>query len=243
MPDFRKTRDASFWKAGISIEYELIRSRRRTVGITVYPDGRVVVRAPQRAKTADVEAIVRKKVNWIVKKQAMFEQAPPAPPPLRYVTGEKHLYLGRAYPLALHRDNHAHVQLTDDQFNFFTPDTASPERKEKLMREWYRARAKEVFTERLAACHPIAASLDIPYPELKTRLMKRRWGSCATNKGSILLNLRLIQTPVPCIDFVILHELAHFKERYHNAAFYALMDQLLPDWRARRAELNSYQVA
>ena len=73
----KTSRDASFWKAGISdgisIEYELIRSRRKTVGITVYPDGRVVVRAPQRAKTADVEAIVRKKGGWIVKKQAMFE--------------------------------------------------------------------------------------------------------------------------------------------------------------------------
>jgi predicted metal-dependent hydrolase len=238
-----KRRDAIFWKDGISIEYELIRSRRRTVGITVYPDGRVIVRAPQRAKTADVEAIVRKKGSWIVKKQLMFEQAPPPPPPLRYISGEKHLYLGRAYPLALFWDSKAHVQLTDDQFYLFTPDTASPDRKEKLMREWYRRRAKKVFAERLAACHPTAVPLGIPYPELKIRLMKRRWGSCATNKGSILLNLRLIQTPVPCIDFVILHELAHFKARYHNATFYALMDQLLPDWRARRAALNGYQVA
>ena len=236
-------RDAIFWKDGISIEYDLIRSRRRTVGITVYPDGRVVVRAPQRAAKADIEAIVRKKGGWIAKKQRMFEAAPPPPPPPRYVTGERHLYLGRSYPLTALEDGQARVELLQGQFLLYTPDTDSPDRSEMLMREWYRAKAKEIFAQRLAACHPTAASCGIPYPDLKIRLMKRRWGSCATNKGSILLNLRLIQTPVPCIDYVILHELAHFKEPYHNAAFYALLDQLLPDWRARREELNSFQVA
>ena len=226
-----------------NIEYELICSRRRTLGITVHPDGRVTVRAPQRASTADVEAIVRKKSGWIVKKQLMFEQAPPPQPPPQYITGESHLYLGRAYPLALIWDSKRHVQLADDQFYLFTPDTASPERKEKLMREWYRARAKELFAQRLDACYPTAAAHGIPYPDLKIRLMKRRWGSCASSKSSILLNLRLIQTPIPCIDHVILHELAHFKQHYHNAAFYALMDDLLPDWRARREELNKIPVA
>lgn len=226
-----------------SIQYELIRSRRRTVGITVHPDGRVVVRAPRRASTADVEMLVQKKAGWIVKKQQFFEQAPPAPPPPRYVTGETHLYLGRSYPLVVSQDRKGQVQLAGDQFHLYTPDMESLERKEKLMREWYRAQAREVFAERLAASYPRTIPYDIPYPALKIRLMKRRWGSCATNKGAILLNLRLIQTPIPCIDYVILHELAHFKERYHNAAFYTLMDKLLPGWRNRREELNGTGVA
>jgi len=237
-----KKRDAIFWKDGISIEYDLIRSRRRTVGITVYPDGRVTVRAPLKARKADVQAFVQKKGDWIVKKQRMFAEAPPAPQPPRYVPEEEHLFLGRAYPLDVRRGKKGGVELVDGQFLLYAPAGDSVETRERLMREWYRKEAQVVFARRLEACYPRAAALGIPFPGLKIRLMKRRWGSCAPTKGSILLNLRLIQTAEPCIDYVILHELAHFKERYHNAGFYALMDRLLPEWRERRKELNETGV-
>ncbi|MFN2139775.1 MAG: M48 family metallopeptidase [Candidatus Promineifilaceae bacterium] len=224
------------------IEYELVRSRRRTVGITVHPDGRMTVRAPMNARTADVQAFVQKKGGWIVKKQRMFAEAPPAPQPPCFVSGEEHLFLGRAYALDVRRGKKGRVELVDGQFVLFSPAGDSTERREKLMREWYREQAQVIFARRLEVCYPRAAALGIPFPEVKIRLMKSRWGSCASSKGSILLNLRLIQTAETCIDYVILHELAHFKVRYHNADFYALMDKLLPDWRARREDLNGTAV-
>jgi predicted metal-dependent hydrolase len=224
------------------IEYDLVRSRRRTVGITVHPDGRVTVRAPLRAPTADVQAFIRKKSGWIVEKQRMFEEMPPAPQPPRFVSGESHLFLGRAYPLVVRQEENKRVELVGGQFLLYAPAANSTDSREKLMREWYREQARAVFTRRLEACYPRAFALGIPFPKLKIRLMKSRWGSCASTKGSILLNLRLIQTAEPCIDYVILHELAHFKVRYHNTDFYTLMDRLLPDWRARRKELNGTAV-
>jgi predicted metal-dependent hydrolase len=238
-----KRRDAIFWKDNVSIEYDLVRSRRKTVGITVHRDGRVTVRAPMNAPAAGIQAIVQKKGGWIVKKQRLFAEAPPAPAPPRFVSGEEHLFLGRAYPLVVRQAKKGHVELVDGQFLLYRPATSSADSREKLMREWYREQAKKVFAKRLETCYPRAAALGIPFPEMKIRLMKRRWGSCASYKGSILLNLRLVQTAEPYIDYVILHELAHFKERYHNRDFYALMDHLLPGWRARREELNSFQVA
>jgi predicted metal-dependent hydrolase len=225
-----------------AITFDLVRSRRKTVGITVHADGRVVVRAPQKAKTAEIEAIVSQRAGWILKKQRMFADLPPPLPPPRYVDGERHYFLGRPYTLRLLAGTRHGVTLDGSALVLRLRDPNDAARKQRLLTEWYRARAREIFAERLAACHPRAAAHGIPFPDLKIRLMKRRWGSCSS-RGSILLNLRLIQTPLRCIDYVIFHELAHLKVHAHNKAYYALLDELLPGWRARREELNSFPVA
>ncbi len=72
--------------------------------------------------------------------------------------------------------------------------------------------------------------------------MEKRWGSC-TPGDVMLLNLKLIQVPKYCIDYVITHELAHLKEHHHGPAYYALLDRLMPDWRERRRRLHEFQVA
>lgn len=224
------------------IEYELIRSRRKTMSIIVHPDGTVTVRAPLRARTADVDEIVRRKAGWIRQKQQLVADRPPPSPPRQYVSGETHLYLGRGYPLQVVESGRQGVMLEDCQFVLSVRGTADVVRREKIMREWYRAQAWEVFADRLLVCHTAVAHLDLLMPELKIRLMKSRWGSCSS-KGTVLLNLRLIQTPQECIDYVIFHELAHLREPNHSSRYYALLTEMLPDWRERRERLNQIQVA
>ena len=223
-------------------EYELIRSRRKTLSIIVRPDRSVTVRAPLRASTADIEAVLRKKAGWIAKKLQMFDDFPPPLPPRRYISGETHLYLGRPYRLIVVEAQKQNVMLQDSHFLLHVRDTGDRERKRKLMTEWYRGRARQIFAARLDACYPRAARYGIPFPQMKIRLMKKRWGSCSS-KGWIQLNLRLIQTPQDAIDYVIFHELSHLQVPYHNKDFYALLDKMLPDWRAQREKLNKIQVA
>ncbi len=224
-----------------TIAYEIVYSRRKTLGITVHADRRVTVRAPRGTGAAEIAGLVREKAGWIVEKRRMFADLPPPPPPPRYVSGESHLYLGRPYRLQINEGRRQGAALDGDTLRLCSRDPGSAEHNEALLREWYRGRAREVFSARLDACCPRAAALGIARPPLKIRLMKRRWGSCSS-KGSILLNLRLIQTPVPCIDYVLFHELAHMKELNHGRAFYALLAQMLPDWRARRQALNAIKV-
>jgi len=225
-----------------TIEYELIWARRKTLGITVHSDRRVTVRAPQGASLADVEDVVHKKGRWILRKQQEFEKYPAKRPSPRYASGETHLFLGRGCPLEVIEDSREGVKLAHERFYLRVRDTHDLARKEKIMREWYRRQARKEFAQRLEAVYPLAARYAIPYPEMKIRLMKKRWGS-ASQPAKINLNLRLIQTPQVCIDYVILHELAHLKELNHSKAFYALLDQLMPGWRMVREELNQFPVA
>jgi predicted metal-dependent hydrolase len=225
-----------------TIKYELIYTRRKTLGIAVHPDKRVTVRAPLGSSLADVEAVVHKKSRWIRKKQQEFEEYPPALPPRLYVSGETHLYLGQSYRLLVSEDKSEGVALANGRLFLQVRDKTDLARKSKLLEKWYRQQAKIIFRERLEAVYPRAAHFGIPYPEMKIRKMKKRWGSCST-KGTILLNLRLIQTPKVSIDYVIIHELAHLKEHNHSRAYYNLLDRLMPDWREQRELLNRSQVA
>jgi predicted metal-dependent hydrolase len=224
------------------IDYDLVRTPRKTVGITVHRDGRVTVRAPLRAPAGAVAAIVRRKSPWITKKRQQFAKLPPPPPAPRYVSGEIHYFLGQPYELRLVTAKKQGAVLDGRCLLLSVNDPGNETRRRRLLTEWYRARAKEIFPARLQACHAAAAPHAFSYPELKIRLMKARWGSCSST-GTMLLNLRLIQTPLASIDYVIFHELAHLQVPAHNKAFYALLDELLPDWRARRQALNQFPVA
>ena len=225
-----------------TITYELILTQRRTLGITVYPNQRVTVRAPQGLSLADIEKVVRQKSGWITKKQREFAARTPAPPPPKYISGETHRYLGRRYRLQVSQDSDEGVMLKNGRFLLRVRDQSDRRRKQKLLENWYRQRAKSIFPQRLQAVYPRAARFGIPLPQLKIRKMKSRWGSCSA-KGSILLNLKLIQTPKTSIDYVILHELAHLQEHNHSPAYYRLLAKLQPDWQAQRDYLNQLPLS
>jgi predicted metal-dependent hydrolase len=104
--------------------------------------------------------------------------------------------------------------------------------------EWYRHQAKQIFAERLIVCYEQARHLGIPYPQVVVREMKTRWGSCSGRTDRINLNTRLVQAPLACVDYVILHELCHFREHNHSSRYYQLLTSILPDWRHHKATLR-----
>ena len=118
-----------------------------------------------------------------------------------------------------------------------------PARVKRVLDEWYRENSPGLFFRSdLAHCYPMVAHLDIPYPELVLRKMKSSWGIATVRKSRITLNVKLIRMPVEGIDLVIFHELCHMAEPNHSKKFYALMDRIMPDWKARRAQLQEFWV-
>lgn len=227
-----------------TIEYEVIYADRKTLAIHVHPDTRVIVEAPEHTDLALIEERVYKRAAWILRQQRTFEQYSFDQPPREYVSGETHYYLGRQYRLkvlqsATRRES---ARMSRGRILIYVQDTQNRERIKGLLEDWYRRQAKRVFQERLDEWYPKAARFGTDYPELAIRRMKSRWGSC-TPSGKITLNLKLIQTPKVCIDYVIAHELCHRKEPNHGPAFYALLDRIMPDWRDRKQRLNTFTVS
>lgn len=83
-----------------------------------------------------------------------------------------------------------------------------------------------------------ASTIDKRINRISIKKMQTRWGSCNSKKGYINLNLNLLEKPLPLIEYVVLHELAHLIYPHHQASFYAFIERIMPDFRMRERELN-----
>ena len=159
--------------------------------------------------------------------------------PLQYTQGERHLYLGIRYPLAIKvtPDRRPGVVLEEDEIRVnIRHDNVDDIRK--VLQAWYRQQALRVFVERRQCIKPRATWTKGKHIPLKVRRMKRTWGNCSSS-GVIKLNTHLIKAPLPVIDSVIAHELCHLEQMNHGKRFYALLESLNPAWRQDRARLRS----
>lgn len=219
-----------------SIHFVLERAARKTLGIQVRPDSSVRVIAPMEASEERILEKVRQKARWILKQQSYFLSYRPLTPPRRYLDGETHLYLGRQYRMRISTGAEKQVKLKGKYLEVSHPAPGF-EVLEKLVEDWFRAKADRHFREILQTCLPRFAKYDLPAHELVIRKMEKRWGSCAPS-GRITLNLELIKAPKTCIEYVIVHELCHLLHPGHNAKFFALQDRMMPDWQKWKERLE-----
>jgi predicted metal-dependent hydrolase len=223
-----------------TIEYNISYVQRKSAVIEVYPDQQVAVSVPEGCELIVVEELIRKRAGWILQQQRQFSTYAPQEMPRSYVSGESYRYLGRQYRLKVLEAECEEVKQERNFIYVTLPEKHDTKRVQFILDQWYRDRAKQIFTERLHVCYPRVERLGVSLPPIAIRSMKTRWGSCS-NAGLITLNPRLVQAPIDCIDYVLLHELCHLKEHNHGKHYYQLLDQTLPDWRERRQKLNKFE--
>ncbi len=209
--------------------------------ITVQPDRTVEVQAPAGKPLETILARVQKRASWITKHLRYFEQFQPRPTEKQFVSGETFRYLGRQYRLKVVTGRDRHVRLSRPFLIAQLPNPKDARAVEELVRGWYHERAKATFLRRLELRYEEAKRHLPCLPSLRVQRMTRRWGSC-NGTDKIVLNTALIQAPLRCIDYVILHELCHLRHLPHSRGFFRLLDRLLPDWRNRKEKLESSTV-
>ena len=222
------------------ISYQVHRSPRRhkTISIRVQPDGSVRVAAPGMAHDRDIESVVTARARWILRHVRLARNAGRVLTPYRYVDGEQHLYLGRRLRLEIVKNRKVDRTVKIQKGRLLvTAHRHDPDVVRDLLLQWYRCRARQIFTRRLRA---IAAALPwklAGIPDVRLRFMKKRWGSCSSG-GVITLNPHLVKAPGDCVDYVICHELCHLREFNHSPRFYRLLDEGLPEWRTTKSRLD-----
>lgn len=217
-----------------TLEYSLIFSKRKTLGITVKPDGKVVVKAPINAKKELIEQKIRKRVSWILRQQNYFSSFGEATPKRRFISGETHLYLGRQYILRVSDGKKNEVRYKG---HYFEVDCTDRKKVEKLMQDWYHARAKIKFLEIAEPVISYFENLNVSPKGIYIKQMENRWGSC-TRSGKIILNSELIKAPRPCIEYVIIHEMCHLIHSNHTKEFFNLLSSIMPDWEKWKNKLE-----
>lgn len=222
-----------------SIEFTLERKRVKNVNLNIKPDMTLTVSANEKVPLDFIYNFVKGKGDWISKHVKNFENVQPLRQSEReYVSGESFKYLGKQYRLRVQQAEEELVKYFRGFIYLFVQNPANYHRKEKLMESWFRGRSEIVFQESLEKMSPFVQKYGVEKPTIEQRLMKARWGSALTEKNIILLNTELIKAPKFCIDYVILHELIHFKYNDHSDNFYNMLESLMPDWEKRKAILD-----
>jgi len=223
------------------IPYSLHRASRKNLRVVVNPDLAVTVYAPRRAAIRDIEKAVTQKAHWIAKTLDKVEAYHPLPSPKKYISGETFVYLGRQYRLKVVEGESQPAKLSGRYLRVWTLDRNDKEGVKKCVEQWYREHARSTFKRYLVKCLAVTSRHGVPAPTLCVRSMKRRWGSCAAS-GRITLNVRLVQVPAHCIEYVIMHELCHLRHHNHSPSFYRLLTRCQPDWRSRKETLDQFKL-
>ncbi len=215
--------------AGQAVDYHLRRSRRRTIGLVIDQRG-LRVGAPLRARLGDIETLILEHGQWVLDKLADWRSRP-TPERLAVTEGAVIFALGEALTVTVTPGSRQRWLFSHPKLHLFVPSAIEARVVlEKALRE----KARLTFAERLAH---YALQLGVPPPPLRLSAARTRWGSCSQH-GGISLNWRLILMSLPVVDYVVAHELAHLKEMNHGPGFWSVVEQLCPDWRARRLELR-----
>ncbi len=236
------THPRSIIHAGSTIHYAVVRSarRKRTITITIDPDEGIRVSAPLRTPNAEIEAIVRKRADWILRKLA---EERPKPQPRQFATGDKLYYLGREIPLLvkLSTDQAPSVSLEADSLRVECPAWVPEENRAYAIRQalviWYKQRAAELLWESVERWQPKVGGSPT---RISIGDQKTRWGSCSS-KGSLRFNLRLAMAPQALIDYVTVHELCHLLVANHSEAFWKQVSLVMPDFEERRRRLRELE--
>ncbi|WP_299819448.1 SprT family zinc-dependent metalloprotease [uncultured Pontibacter sp.] len=217
-----------------TIDFQLIYSDRKSLGITVTPEMEVVVKAPVDAALDKIKQKLRDKAPWILRQQRFFLSFYPKATPKRFVGGETHLYLGRQYRLKVKEGDTNEVKLKG---RFIEVTCSDKEKVEGLLKKWYLEHARIRFKQYAAPWIERFQHYKVAPSNLVLREMPTRWGSC-TPKGKIILNPELIKAPKGCIEYVIVHELCHLVHHDHTQKFIDLQEKEMPEWEKWKMRLE-----
>lgn len=226
--------------AGIRVD--VLRKDIKNLHMGVYPPtGRVRVAAPLRLDDEAVRLAVISRLGWIRRQQAEFVQQE-RQSQREFLSGESHYFRGRRYRLeVIVRSAPASVAVRNNTIlSMQVPPGFDEEKRADLLDRWYRNQFRAAIPGLLEKWLP---KIGVQTSEVRIKKLKTLWGSCNAEASRIWLNLDLIKKPQPCLEFILVHELAHLLERHHNERFLAIMDRVMPMWRTYREELNRSPLA
>lgn len=213
----------------------LQRKRIKNINLRIKSSGEVQVSAPLRTPIHIIEDFLLSKLSWIKKHHARLLQINQHMP-TSFITGTYFHYLGKKYSLKVYEnDSKTFIQIKNQEIQLHVLPETSQSAQQLLIQDWYHDQMQKILTPLLEKWQSI---MQVSINKLTIKNMKSRWGSCHHVKKHISLNLRLIEKPLICLEYVLVHELVHLFEPSHNNRFYKFMDYYLPKWKQIRKELN-----
>jgi len=214
-------------------------TKRATVALTIENDGGLVVTAPSEVPIDKLNAVVRDKAPWVIQRSRRVRELPPPPSEREFVTGETVLYLGRQLRLkVVETAKKGDPRIWAGWYEVpVAPRLSGEDRRREVRRRLagsLEEHAKLYLPGRLAE---VCRRARVEKPSIIVREQRKRWGSCDA-RGTVRINWRIVQAPIPLIEYVLAHELVHLVHRSHGPEFWATLGRMMPDYEERRRRLR-----
>ena len=222
------------------IEVDVVKKDIKNVHLSVYPPtGRVRISAPLRMSGDTIRLFAISKLPWI-KQQRRKVTDQEREPPREFLERESHYVWGRRYLLkVIELDAQPAVELNHNRLVLRIRPESAEDKRQAVLDEWYRAQLKVAVVPLIAKWEPL---MGVRVGRIFVQRMKTKWGSCTPGARNIRLNTELAKKPPECLEYIVVHEMAHIVEPTHNARFMALMELYMPGWQFYREMLNRLPV-
>ncbi len=219
------------------ISYEHVHKNIKNLNLRIRADGTITVSAPHHVPLWQIEDFLFEKKKFILKTLGEFEKDPhePEQKPLRFVKGDVVTLFGAEFTIKVTKDPAAKTHLEKDQL--ILAEGGNTEQRKAEFQRYATERLDFLIRNLCNRIYPHFVGVT-PMPKIKLRPMTSRWGSCRPDTATLTFNSRLAFYPIPCIEYVVMHEFCHFLCPDHSDAFYNALEKRMPDWEKRKALLN-----
>ena len=196
--------------------------------------GEVKVSAPLKLSLKAIQTQLESKRAWIQTARARaISRMVTSPVTMEH--GEKHYFLGNPYALVVHPKAHLNGIVIEGGFIHGVLESHTKDERKKCLQAWYKQQMQQLIPDLIKKWEPI---IGVSVYAWGIKSMKTRWGSCNVVTHRIWLNLNLIQKPLICLEYVLVHEMVHLLEANHSKRFYALMTRFMPQWATYQKQLE-----
>jgi len=222
------------------IPVEVLRKDIKNIHLSVYPPlGAVRISAPRAMREESIRCFALSRLDWIRKQQRKFGEQP-RETPREYLDRESHYIWGQRRLLRIIEKNAPpSVQEQHKRLLMQVRPGSGTQKRQALLDDWYRKELKEVLPGIIASWEK---KTGVAVSEFGIKKMKTRWGTCNHEAKRIWINLELAKKPKECLEYIVVHEMAHLIEPTHNHHFVTLMNSFMPQWKHYRDMLNRLPV-
>ena len=207
--------------------HKIIKSKRKTLSLSINENAELIVRAPNQISNKKIEEFIIEKSKWINKNKNLMQSR------INEMndSDSDYLFLGNIYPLIKVNENPNKIDFNGTEF------ITSIENQDKFkssLKSWYKIKFKEIAIPRL---NYFSDKYNLKINQVRFKNQKTLWGSCSS-KNNINLNYLLVMAPMIVIDYVIIHELVHTVHKNHSENFWNAVEAIMPDYKKAKKWLN-----
>ena len=220
----------------MDITYTINRSRKRkkTISLQIRDEAQVIISVPYFTNDEEINRFVEEKQTWINKTILKRKEDSLKNIAKEYNSGEQFFYLGQPYPLEVFFEPFENVVVVFWNNSFYLNAQENKDLKKHYFVSWYKKKAHDFIHQRVDF---FSRMLKLQPENIRITSAESRWGSCSGD-NNLAFSFRLIMAPPVVIDYVIVHELMHIKEKNHSPKFWQRVEAVMPEYRKHKRWLK-----